>query len=332
MTDNLSPEMQALVASAALGFDVWEVTDRAAWLARRESAVTASVAAAPIGVHPYMSPYGLYMLKSRLTREDPEESGPMRRGRLLEPVHAPVLAEDNPTWMVQRGRYYFRDPARRIGATPDLLVVDPSRAGFGVVQLKSVEPSVFRKAWRDPDTGEIVPPTWIAIQALVEAELTGASWAAVSPMMVSFGIPAPVVDIPLHAGLRATLTTAVADFWRRVEEKDAYDPDFGRDAALIANAYQGNDDEAAEWFDDARAHAILADRALLKVREADGTAAAKERRALDSELLHKLGNAKRARLADGTLITASIVKRGSYVVDATQYPRLSVKPPKGLPV
>ena len=43
----------------------------------------------------------------------------------------------------------------RIGCTPDLIVED--ERGTGIVQLKSVEPGLFKKQYADG-----VPPVWIA--------------------------------------------------------------------------------------------------------------------------------------------------------------------------
>ena len=71
--------------------------------------------------------------------------------------------------------------------TPDLFVECPER-GRGIVQIKSVEGSIFRKKWRDPETNEIAPPLWIAVQGIVEAHLDGAQWAAVAPLVVGFGM------------------------------------------------------------------------------------------------------------------------------------------------
>src|SRR5258708_3490433 len=190
---------------------------REQWLACRSQDVTASIAGALLGVHPYSTAYGLYLLKKGLIAEDPEETGPMRRGRLLEPVAVQMLREDKPNWTIHDHPigYYYRDPASRLGATPDVLATD-EHGKPGIVQIKSVEPSIFRRDWKNED-GTIEPPLWIVVQGIIEAYLTGAEWAAVAPMVVGFGLEMPVIPIPLHAGILDRLKAEVSEFWQRIE-------------------------------------------------------------------------------------------------------------------
>ena len=47
----------------------------------------------------------------------------------------------------------------------------------------------------------------------MEAELTGAKWAAVAPLVVDYGIECPVIDIPLHAGIVETVKNEALTFW-----------------------------------------------------------------------------------------------------------------------
>lgn len=232
------------------------ISDRAQWLELREQDVTASVAGALLGVHDYQTAYGLWAKKSRKVTDDVEESPAMLRGLLLEPVAYKLLQIEQPTWRLEwngepgtiSGDYY-RDPIHRIGATPDCFATDPAR-GRGVIQVKSVEKSIFRRKWYahdDEDGGgpaEVQPPLWIAVQAIVEAHLTGCKWAAVAPLVIGFGLEMPIIDIPIHAGVIGKLQERVADFWLRVETGDAPDPDYGRDGETIAKLY--GDDNGLE--------------------------------------------------------------------------------------
>ena len=132
-------EERARVAASALGRAWFPVTDRTAWLKMRERDVTASVAGALFGdgVHDFTTRYGLWALKSGRLRQDPGETDAMRRGRLLEPVAVQLMRELRPAWTIEPCATYFRDAGERIGATPDAFAVDPDRAGFGVLQIKS---------------------------------------------------------------------------------------------------------------------------------------------------------------------------------------------------
>ena len=302
------------------------ITDRASWLARREKDVTASVAAALFGpeVHPYATPYGLWCLKRGLVPENAAETSAMRRGRLLEPIALQLLQEEKPEWIIQPHRYYYRDGEHRLGATPDALASRPDVEGTGVVQIKTVGHWAFKRGWRGED-GEVEVPLWIAVQASVEAALTGAKWAAIAAMALGDGgLEMHVVDVPLRPQLMVKLRVLVADFWRRVGANDPYPPDYGKDAATLARVYADDDGGEVDLTGNERALELVKERDRLKAIEAAGDAAGKERKPLDAELVHLLGNAARGTLGDGRMITAKTVKRGEYVVKATSYRTVKV--------
>ena len=304
------------------------VTDRVSWLAHRQRDVTASVIGALLGVHEYVSPFGLWAVKSGTITEDPDETPAMRRGRLLEPVALRLLAEERPGWKITEPRTYYRDPAARIGATPDSFAIDPDRPGFGVVQIKTVEPSVFRRKWNDQDD-EVRPPLWIVLQAVTEAHLTGAQWAVVVAMTVGFGLDLHVVEVPIHGGIMDRLKAEVATFWQMVENGTPPDPDFGKDGSLIARLYAHEDGREIDLSADNRLPEILAERARLTGIEAQARDAERERAKLDTEILARLGTASRGRLADGTIISApEITRRGRYQFPVT-YRAIRITAPRG---
>jgi predicted phage-related endonuclease len=214
--------------------------DRAAWLAARRQDVTASVAGCLLGVHPYTTAYGLWALKSGLVADDDTDNAVLRRGRLLEPVVIEMLREDRPDWTVEyrRDNAYFRDPEARIGATPDAFATRPDIYGRGIVQVKTVADDKFRREWIDAETGEIVLPLWIAVQAIVEANLTGASWACVAVMVIGRGIDLQIVDVPLNTRVMNRLRREVREFWRMVEAGEEPPIDWNRDGGAIAEVYR----------------------------------------------------------------------------------------------
>lgn len=299
-----------------------DITSREQWLALRFADVTASVAPALFGVHQYLTAYELWALKSGLLTEDPDETPSMRRGRLLEPVALELLREQHPAWRIEPGRVYLRDPALRLGATPDAFVACPER-GLGVLQVKSVEPMVFRQKWRDAETGEITPPLWIAVQAIVEARLTGAAWAAVAPLRVGHGLDIEAIDIPLHAGLMTRLDAEVAAFWRAVESGQPPAPDFARDGAVIAALNPTDPDgPAIDLTADNELPALLDERASLAVRANEAN---ERRKAIDAVITLKLAGHPVGMLADGREITRTMQSRGEYVAKATTFPVIRVR-------
>lgn len=214
--------------------------DRAAWLEARKQDVTASVAGALLGVHPYQTPYGLWALKSGRVVDDDADNPVLRRGRLLEPVVIEMLREDRPDWTVEyrRDNAYFRNTEDRIGATPDAFATRPDIFGNGVVQVKTVAEDKFRREWIDADTGEVVLPLWIAVQAIVEATLTGATWACVAVMVIGRGIDLQIIDVPLNTRVMNRLRREVREFWRLVEAGEEPSIDWNRDGASVAEVYR----------------------------------------------------------------------------------------------
>ena len=124
-----------------------QITDRDEWLRWREEDVTASVAGALLGLHPYCTALQLYMAKTGLVSLDNGDSGPMRRGRLIEPVAMQIVKEEHPEWRVEAPAVYLRDPEHKLGCTPDLYA--STSLSRGVIEIKSVEPSAFRRTWLD---------------------------------------------------------------------------------------------------------------------------------------------------------------------------------------
>jgi predicted phage-related endonuclease len=292
---------------------------REAWLELRMRDVTASAAGALLGGHPYVSAYALWALKSGRLKEEALETPPMRRGRLLEPVAIEVLREERPDWNISRGKHYYRDPAKRLGATPDAFA-RTAEGETGIVQIKSVEPSIFRNNWRGEEGTE--PPLWIALQAMLEATLTGADFALVAALTVSHGIELHLVEVDLshQAAIIANLEEKVADFWKMVEAGSMPDVDYGRDLRLIEQLYQPTEDSISLVTDN-EVLPLVEERARL-----GQTIGESEKRlgVIKGNLLAKLGTASVGIMPDGRLLRAKRINRKPYSVKASSYLALNV--------
>ncbi|NYU01068.1 YqaJ viral recombinase family protein, partial len=198
--------------------------------------------AAVLGAHPYTSPYQLWAEKTGRRSPDDEETEAMERGNLLEPVAVAMVRKRHPEWEVlyENDRAYYRDQVLRIGATPDAFLRRPDRFGKGNMQIKSASESAFKEFWLDPDTGDVVPPTWIAVQAITEAKLTGCEWACVAVVVVTWrgNLRLHVIDIPLHQRLWARLVDAVNEFWAMVAAGEEPPPDWDRDGRVVLDVYR----------------------------------------------------------------------------------------------
>src|SRR4030095_4262435 len=106
---------------------------------------------------------------------------------------------------------YFHDPEIRLGATPDLFVLD--RDGrTGVVQIKTVEPGMFARKWHGED-GEISPPLWIALQAMAEQYLTQTDFAYVAALVVGYGLSLELIPVPMLPRVIGQMRAKVSACW-----------------------------------------------------------------------------------------------------------------------
>jgi predicted phage-related endonuclease len=307
-----------------------QITDRQQWLELRKRDCTASTVGALLGVSEYQTRYGLWALKSGLTAEEPDDPviddysitiSPMGRGTLLEDKAGELLRLLKPNWIVKKCNEYYRDPAARLGATPDFLANDPDTGDLIVIQVKNPEQSIYRKKWRQDD-GSIEPPIDYVAQAIVEAHLTGATRAYVGALIIGHQTEFRLIEAPIHEGLIDHIRLKVAEFWAMVEAKTPPEFDYERDAGTIARLY-GTDDESTIILDGWNAAVPLADEDAVLAEEIKGRA--DRRKAIKAEVLAKIGPAAIAMLDGRIFATARTVNKKAYAIAATSYRDLRIK-------
>jgi hypothetical protein len=301
------------------------IENRAAWLDWRGEDITASVGACLFGddVHPYTSAYQQWAIKSDLWTPKPIDPKLARRGAVIEKIAPDIIVEEQPTWELEPNGWYFRDPEERIGATPDLAAFRPDIEGRGNLQIKSVGPQAFRK-WRDRNTGETNLPVWIAIQANIEAALMEATWAAVVAITIGdAGLDVEIIDVPIRPEVMESFRLHAREFWRRVQEKDPFPIDWGKDAATILDIYADDDASIVDLTDDPMAKVILMQRNDFKRLEAEGAEAEKRRKVLDAQLINLMGNARKARIGSA-LVKAPTVRVKEAMRKAYSFRRITV--------
>ncbi|RWH31613.1 YqaJ viral recombinase family protein [Mesorhizobium sp.] len=286
--------------------------DRAAWLACRQKDVTASVAAAVLGAHPYTTPYALFMEKTGRLSPDEEETEAMERGNLMEPVVVAMIRKRFPEWRItyENDRAYFRDPEHRIGATPDAFIVRADRAGTGNCQIKSASEEAFKQYWVDPDTGEVVPPTWIAVQAITEAQLTGCAWACVALVVITWRgtFQLHIIDIPIHLRLWSRLVAAVGDFWAMVATGAEPDPDWKRDGDVVLDVYRASTPERRDLSSNAELDMLVNQYDRARVEAASAKAVVEQLRPI---IIRSLGNAEIGETANWEISAKTSYRRTS---------------------
>jgi len=300
------------------GVQILKAGDRATWLSLRRQDVTASAAGALLDVHPWLSRFKLWASKAGRLMEDPEETAPMRRGRLLEPVAVALLKEEKPRWRIKhntgRSQVYYRHPDLRIGATPDVLATFKGR--LAIVQIKSVERSIFRSKWTDED-GETRPPLWIVVQALIEAHLTGAQDAYVAPLVVGHGIDLELIKIPIHEGAWMRVKEEVEAFWRSIAAGEAPEPDYERDGQTLSELFAEDDGTEIDLSEDSRFLELIQRRADLKrvIKESE-----LRLEPIEAEIVHRIGKHERAYVP-GWRVSRPLTQRRDRITGAVTMTR-----------
>jgi predicted phage-related endonuclease len=317
----------------------------------RHQDLTASVAGALFGVHPYTTLYQVWAEKTGRTAAQ-ESNAAMDRGTMLEPIAIDLLRHVRPDWSIDYPlAAYWRDSEIRLGATPDGSARRPDVDGPGIIQIKTTADDVFR-GWLDPDTGDVVLPEWIAVQVLVEADLTGAAWGSAVIVRLPRGIDelveglthsgcddvagilralafawlhlgrveVHVVDVPIHARLISRIRQATAEFWAITDAGENPPPDWSRDGPTVLDVFRDSEDAAA-MLADPQAFERLAAR-YWAVKEAENSAA-KEVALLKPQIIAMLGNAERAETGRWAA-TAKTVHKRAHEVRASSSRQLKV--------
>lgn len=202
------------------GRDVWPISNRQEWLARREHNLNASDIAALFHAHKFTSAFQLWAHHTKkLPREDVDTIA-MRRGRVFEPAVAAALREDHPTWQISPAGEYVSLTDLRLGATPDFYGCEGFAAGQKrmdkfLVQVKTVIPEVFEDEWTP------APPVQYLFQVQCEMFVTGID-RCILAVMVLDGREFPVHEYKYVADpeIHAQIEDAVKRFWRCVERDE----------------------------------------------------------------------------------------------------------------
>jgi len=306
------------------------------WLALRKGTVGFSEVPALFGVHDHLTPFELFAIKSgtyqkQFARTEIRENSihlpPVERGNFVESKAFELTRMLRPAWTVVPnqipGGDFFVDREARMSCTPDAFLQRPDRNGRGALQIKNMIEAVFNRDWKLEDGFE--PPLSVAIQAIGDAVMSGCSWACAGALIVGFNVDFYLFEIDLNSKIMNRARELIADFWRRILDHDPYPPDYLRDVDVIKSIYANDDGGEVDLSGNERAAKIIAAREGLKRIEAAGNAAEKERKILDAELIHILGNATHGRLADGLVVEAKAVRRAGFTVAPTSFRTVMIK-------
>jgi predicted phage-related endonuclease len=291
------------------------VTDRATWLALRMRDLTASDIAAVAGADPGRTALKVYAEKAGIIAQ-PDDSTIMRRGRWLEAAVIEALRDERPTWEIRRASVYLRDPAIRMGATPDAVAIDPARPGVGNVQCKVVSRPIFEADW-DSDGETVRAPLNFQVQTLSESMLIDATWSVIAALVIdTYSAELVIAEVARHEGAERRIRETVTKFWSDFELGRQPPPVYARDLDVIQAMHPTSvAGTKVDLTGDNRLPELLARRAR---RKAYLKAAGEWVEAADAEIKHKLGDAEEG-LIPGWKITNKSQSRKEVVLPPTSF-------------
>lgn len=294
--------------------------NEADWLAMREQDVTSTEVAALFGASPYLTEFELYHRKIGAISSEVEENERMRWGKRLEAAIAEGVAEDLGL-IVEPFKTYMRIPELRMGSSFDYKIVglregwsgdetfrDLFRVhGPGIMEVKNVDGLAFRRGWLDGT--EIEAPLHIELQVQHQLEVSGLQWGVIAPL-IGGNTPKPFARIRDEVVAEA-VRKKVAEFWQRVDQGIAPDPDFLKDASVIGQLY-GNDDGTEVDMSDNAYLAVLCDEYQQASKEE--RAAADRKRALKAEILTIIGPHAKVKVGDFSISAKAIADNPGKLV------------------
>lgn len=288
------------------------IDNRQQWLAERRSGIGASEAAAVLGLSPWMTPLELFMRKSGLVPEQ-EQTQLMRFGLMWEKFLIQLYAEDSGRDVVTYQEFMRHPDVPFIFATLDCTSDDR------IVELKKV--SGWAADGFGPAGSDEIP---IHYRIQVQQQMACTEFRRADLAALIGDDDFRIYTVERDDALIAKLIDAETEFWRRVQESDPPMPDYTHPTTLeVLRMIEPHAGEVVRLGEDVCALADAYDTLGEYER------AAKEARDnAKARIIHAMGSAGVAYLADGRTIERKTIHRRGYEVAPSQYVSFSIKAPK----
>lgn len=299
---------------------------REQWLLRRRELVTASDAAAILGLDHYRSPLSVYAEKRGLV--ETEETAIMRWGRGVEGAIANAYAEETGRETLDLGgnEIKIHPDLPWLGATLDRQT-DGSEAfpapldrapalAPAPLEIKAVS-SLKKDQWVED------PPLQFQIQLQIQMACTSASWGSLCALLG--GLSIAWKDILRHDEFLAGALPKLEEFWLRVKRGDPPEADAKPGTSDAVRALWPTDDGLAIALPQ-EAMALVEAWEDAKVLEKAGKVSIAD---AENKLRVLMCSATAGLLPDGTSLSLKTTERKGYTVEPTTYRTLRRFVPKG---
>jgi len=287
------------------------------WLEVHRTHVTASRMAAILGQSEYSTALDEFLVMTG--RKKPFEGNEWtRRGNRYEPAIIGDYCEQEGRSVEYPVPLYFHPTIAGIAASPDAIIL-PNRRGL--VEAKwSMSPSIAAQLGEEET--DHIPTTWL-IQAQTQMSVMGAEFVEFAVLLYG---RLRVYLVQRHEGLIATIEQAAVEFLERVKNDDPPEADYQNEGAANALRILYGLDEGKEIDLDADGYALWERRQYAALTQ---SAAEKEKKALDAEMLAMMQGAAVAWTPDGGKIKRTVVTVPEKIVKGYSFERFFYSKAKG---
>jgi len=279
------------------------------WYAARLTGLGASEIAAAAGLDEYMTPLGLYAVKTGLDTDDVEDEGddPRRMGRLLEPIVKSEFARRRKITFLDPHPPMYRHPEHEfIIATPDAVITEDS--------LLEAKTASWRMADEWGEEGTDCVPTNYLLQCQTQMAVMGAD---IVHLAVLFdGSRLKMFEVLRNDELIALVIAAASELWQRIKDRNPPEPTWEHPTTpkLVKAMHKTiadtrivlSDAEVAMWSE----YENLGKQIGLMNERRD---------MLKAKVIHAIGDNYAGLLGDGRMVRRKSIYRNGYFVESMSY-------------
>jgi predicted phage-related endonuclease len=307
--------------------EVIQPRDEAHWLGLRKFDITSTRVAALFGADPRLSEFELFHYLSEAAAPEFEENERSAWGKKLQDVIGQAAAETLGLKDLRPMPEYIRIPSLRLASSFDFAIGED-----GILEAKNVDGMIFRDEWIEGDDvtiaadgDKVEAPLRIEVQIQTELAVSQRKYCWLSALVGGNRL-VKTKRLPDAKTIEAIKLKAAA-MWKRVDAKEAPEPNFTRDAKFISRLY-GFADEGKVISADSTVQGLAREyRNITAVYKEAGS----QRDALKAQILMQIGSAERV-LGDEFTISAGIIKGGpiSFVKEDYRGWRVNFKKEKAI--
>jgi len=210
------------------------ITDEQSWLENRLLDVTSTEVSALYDLSPYQTEFELYHQKKDKLVVRIDDNERMLWGRNLESAIAHGAA-DTMGWEIEKLDVYMSNE-NRLGSSFDFKInksnkFDPPDEGVGLLEIKNVDFSAYKKRWKDDGNGNIEAPPFIELQCQHQMEVSGINWCALVALVG--GNTQKIIFRKRDRAIGEDLTKKVGEFWKKVKAGTPPSIDYLKDAEYM---------------------------------------------------------------------------------------------------